>query len=343
MLRPVLGLAAASRAVSAPASALRRPPLSLDLHQSPAGLRSRSGLPFLCGVSLRPFPPPSWHAPSVIRSLTTSPPRWSDPKHHLDSSSNSSSSSHTPSPPPPETNAPPVEDPIPVQTSINPAPSPPPPPPFWQRLGPLTTAANAYARAQHRRPWATQFLTALVIYFLADLSAQSLSVDPYDPSRTARNLFIGGASAIPTYYWFLFLSHNFNFASSRLLSLAVKILINLAVFTPFFNAYFFGAQAFLATGDVQAVVDRIVFAVPPSTLNSWKFWPWVTAFNFWCVPVHYRSVFAGTISIGWQTYLAWLNRLAELAAAEKKATRGEEHQEEEKKQEEKQVGVVDVE
>lgn len=308
MIRPVLGLAAASRAASAPASALRRQPLSLDI-QPPSRLRSRPGL-FLGCFALRPCAP-SWHPTALSRSFFCGPPRWSDPQRHIN---NYNKSNDTPSPPP-ETNInTSTEDPIPIPTTITP---PPPPTPIWQRLGPLTTAANAYAGAQQRRPWATQFLTALVIYLLADLSAQSISADPYDPARTARNLTIGGASAIPTYYWFLFLSHNFNYASSRLLSLGVKILINLAVFTPLFNAYFFGAQAFLATGSLGAVVDRIVFAVPPSTLNSWKFWPWVTAFNFWCVPMHYRSVFAGTISIGWQTYLAWLNRMAELAAAKK--------------------------
>lgn len=201
-------------------------------------------------------------------------------------------------------NTPPAEDPIPIQSTV-------PPVPFWQRLGPLTTAANAYARSQRDRPWATQFFSALVIYLIADLSAQSIGSDDYDPKRTARNLVIGGTSAIPTYYWFLFLSHNFNYAS-RLLSLGTKILINLAIFTPLFNSYFFGAQAFLSGCSLDAVVDRIVFAVPPSTFNSWKFWPWVTAFSFTFIPVQYRSVFAGIISIGWQTYLAWLNRKAEL-------------------------------
>jgi hypothetical protein len=198
---------------------------------------------------------------------------------------------------------------MPIQSTV-------PPVSLWQRLGPLTTAANAYARAQRDRPWATQFFSALVIYLIADLSAQSISTDDYDPKRTARNLVIGGTSSIPVYYWFLFLSHNFNYAS-RLLSLGTKIFVNLAFFTPFFNSYFFGAQALLSGCSLDAVWDRIVFAVPPSTLNSWKFWPWVTAFSFTFIPAQYRSVFAGVISIGWQTYLAWLNRKAELLSGQK--------------------------
>lgn len=33
------------------------------------------------------------------------------------------------------------------------------------------------------------------------------------------------------------------------------------------------------------------------------------------IPLEYRSVFAGVIAIGWQTYLSYLNRLAELRAS----------------------------
>lgn len=78
----------------------------------------------------------------------------------------------------------------------------PAPLPLWQRLGPLTTAMTAYGRAQRRRPWGTQFVSALVIYCLADLSAQNISSDdPIDPVRNLRSMFIGGLSAIPTYLW----------------------------------------------------------------------------------------------------------------------------------------------
>lgn len=74
--------------------------------------------------------------------------------------------------------------------------------PFWQRLGPLTRAGQAYARAQRRRPWATQLATTLVIYLCADVSAQRMGgKEDYDPRRTARSLVIGGVSSIPSYTW----------------------------------------------------------------------------------------------------------------------------------------------
>lgn len=73
--------------------------------------------------------------------------------------------------------------------------------PFWQRLGPLTRLAQAYGRAQRSRPYVTQLCSSLVIYFAADISAQSISGSEYDPKRTGRSLTIGAISAIPSFEW----------------------------------------------------------------------------------------------------------------------------------------------
>ncbi|KAI0525888.1 hypothetical protein F5B22DRAFT_258132 [Xylaria bambusicola] len=114
------------------------------------------------------------------------------------------------------------EIPIPVPSIV-------PPPPFWQRLGPLTRAVQAYGRAQRARPWVTQVASTLVVYLCADFGAQWISrggideVDnevkgqgtgakkdheitteagrKHDWARTARSLAIGGTAAIPGYMW----------------------------------------------------------------------------------------------------------------------------------------------
>ncbi len=44
---------------------------------------------------------------------------------------------------------------------------------FWQRLGPLTRAAQAYARAQRKRPYTTQVCTSLLIYLCSDRASTS--------------------------------------------------------------------------------------------------------------------------------------------------------------------------
>ncbi|KAI8630652.1 hypothetical protein F5Y19DRAFT_52435 [Xylariaceae sp. FL1651] len=218
-----------------------------------------------------------------------------------------------------------IEDHIPVPNTVAPLP-------FWQRLGPLTRAGQAYARAQRARPWRTQVLTTLFIYLCADFGAQQMNpsvgsiVDgnageadvevsvskerKHDWARTARSLVIGGTAAIPGYLWFTFLSRSFNY-SSRVFSIAARVVVNQLTFTPLFNTYFFGSQALLS-GDTPAEAwRRICHTVPVSFVNSCKLWPAVTAFSFAFIPFEYRSIFAGVIAVGWQTYLSFLNGRAE--------------------------------
>jgi protein Mpv17 len=85
-----------------------------------------------------------------------------------------------------------------------------------------------------------QFMSALVIYFVGDVVAQSIGTPAAseadeeergwlqkwaverDWARTARALFIGGLAAVPGYRWFLWLGNSFNY-SSKLLSLGTKV------------------------------------------------------------------------------------------------------------------------
>ncbi|KAJ1333221.1 protein Mpv17 [Microdochium nivale] len=250
-------------------------------------------------------------------------------------------------------------DPIPTPAAPVPPPPTSSPTSFWQRLGPVTRAGEAYAKAQRRRPYVMQTAATLVIYLAGDLCAQYIGRDTttttdiandtnnsgakttdttlqqqqqqqqqpsfasqYDPYRTLRSMTIGGLAAIPGWHWFLFLSNSFNFPQSRALSILVKVAVNQAFFTPVFNSYFFGAHSLLAGSTPQEALERIKRAVPVSMVNSLKLWPAVTAFSFAFVPIEFRSLFAGGVAIGWQTYLSFLNKEAAEAAgrAEAEAT-----------------------
>ena len=116
---------------------------------------------------------------------------------------------------------------------------------------------------------------------------------------------------------FVWLGQSFNF-SSRVLSIVTKVAVNQLTFVPIFNSYFFGMQSLLAGDSVECTVDHIKRTVPVSFINSCKLWPMVTAISFAFVRLEYRSVFSGVIAVGWQTYLAFLNRQAEMQS-EKKA------------------------
>lgn len=76
-------------------------------------------------------------------------------------------------------------------------------PSIWRRLGPLSRAAEAYSRANKRRPWVTQFTSSLVIFGLADLNAQRIGGKEYDPIRTRNMLVTGAVFSIPAYEWYV--------------------------------------------------------------------------------------------------------------------------------------------
>ncbi|KAK5124374.1 hypothetical protein LTR85_001591 [Meristemomyces frigidus] len=195
------------------------------------------------------------------------------------------------------------------------------PGPAWAWIEPLAAPMRAYGNMQKRRPLLVQLESTLVIYFLGDLSAQTMQTGafaegPYEPSRGLRALVIAATISIPSYKYFLFLGNHFNY-SSHLVSIAVKVLVNQTFFTPLFNTYFFGMQSLLSGATLAEAKRRVVDTVPISWKNSWKVWPLVTAFSFTFIPPQNRSVFAGVIAIFWQTYLSWLNKNAEAMEKER--------------------------
>jgi protein Mpv17 len=131
---------------------------------------------------------------------------------------------------------PPVAQKAPEAASTIPGPS-------WLWLEPIYGPFRAYGRVQQRKPYMTQFISSLVIYFVGDLVAQSIAEpipkeaaveedeekgwvqewsDNRDWHRTGRSLMIGGVSSIPAYKWFLWLGNNFNYGS-KILSLTTKV------------------------------------------------------------------------------------------------------------------------
>jgi protein Mpv17 len=114
----------------------------------------------------------------------------------------------------------------------------------WLWLEPIYEPFRAYGRVQQRKPYMTQFISSLIIYFVGDMVAQSLTEptleevvledveekgwvqewsDNRDWHRTGRSLLIGGLSSIPAYRWFLWLGNNFNYGS-KILSLTTKVI-----------------------------------------------------------------------------------------------------------------------
>ncbi len=113
---------------------------------------------------------------------------------------------------------------------------------------------------------------------------------------------------------FYVLARYFNY-KSKALSITAKVVFNQLTFAVAFPTYFFGMQALLSGESLAGTIQRLQDTVPRSWQNSWKVWPAAMAFNLSFVPLEYRALFSGIIAIGWQTYLSWMNRQAELKEA----------------------------
>lgn len=100
------------------------------------------------------------------------------------------------------------------------------------------------------------------------------------------------------------------------LSVATRVLFNQFTFAPMINIYFFTMQALLTGADP---VERVKEKGPITWLNSLYVWPPVIAFNLAYVPVQFRGIVAGCVSVCWQTYLSIQNKKAELEEAKRKA------------------------
>ncbi|KAK4183505.1 hypothetical protein QBC35DRAFT_518173 [Podospora australis] len=190
--------------------------------------------------------------------------------------------------------------------------SQPPPPPFpkdsiWMKLGPLSKAVLAYSRAANRRPYVTQFCTSIVIFGVGDLGAQAIGGKDYEAIRTARSIAIGSSISIPVYLWFQYLATSFNYPS-KIVSIATRVAVNQAVFTPLNNTWFFGMQKLLAGGTPEEVGEHIANTVPRTWYNAFKVWPAVMALNFAFVPRQFIPVVSGSVAMCWQVYLSYLNK-----------------------------------
>lgn len=45
----------------------------------------------------------------------------------------------------------------------------------------------------------------------------------------------------------------------------------------------------------------------PALKTNWLVWPAVQTVNFTFLPLQYRVLFANVVSIGWNSYLSWVN------------------------------------
>ncbi|KOS19738.1 Protein SYM1 [Escovopsis weberi] len=158
------------------------------------------------------------------------------------------------------------------------------------------------------RPLLTQAITTSVLFATGDITSQQLierrGLKKHDFTRTGRMALYGGCVFGPAATtWLGFLARRVNHKHPRIETLA-RVACDQLLFAPVAIGAFLGSMAALEGSSAQ---QRLQTTWWPTLQTNWMVWPFVQCINFTFVPLHYRLLFANVISIGWNSYLSWVN------------------------------------
>ncbi|TQV98485.1 hypothetical protein V2A60_007777 [Cordyceps javanica] len=158
------------------------------------------------------------------------------------------------------------------------------------------------------RPLLTQSITTAVLFATGDITAQQLvdqrGLEKHDFARTGRMALYGGVVFGPAATtWFNFLARRITFTNKRVETLA-RVFVDQSVFAPTMIGVFLSS---MATMEGNSAKERLEKTWWPALRTNWMVWPFVQTINFAFLPLQYRVLFANVISIGWNSYLSWVN------------------------------------
>ncbi|PHH86864.1 hypothetical protein CDD83_9646 [Cordyceps sp. RAO-2017] len=158
------------------------------------------------------------------------------------------------------------------------------------------------------RPLLTQSVTTAVLFATGDITAQQLvekrGVQKHDLTRTGRMALYGGCVFGPVATtWFGFLARRISLSNRRLETLA-RVACDQTLFAPVMIGVFLSS---MATMEGASPRERLEKTWWPALKTNWMVWPFVQIVNFTFLPLQHRVLFANIISIGWNSYLSWIN------------------------------------
>ncbi|KAH6900031.1 putative integral membrane protein, Mpv17/PMP22 family [Thelonectria olida] len=158
------------------------------------------------------------------------------------------------------------------------------------------------------RPLLTQSVVTAVLFATGDITAQQLvekkGVKGHDLARTGRMALYGGFVFGPAATtWFGFLSRNVNARNKRLETVA-RVACDQLLFAPVAIGVFLGSMATMEGASAKERLNNVWW---PALSTNWCVWPFVQMINFTFLPLQHRVLFANIVSIGWNSYLSWVN------------------------------------
>ena len=75
-------------------------------------------------------------------------------------------------------------------------------------------------------------------------------------------------------------------------------------FAPVMIGVFLSSMATMEGGSPKHKLETTWW---PALKANWMVWPFVQMVNFTFLPLQHRVLFANVVSIGWNSYLSWVN------------------------------------
>jgi protein Mpv17 len=103
--------------------------------------------------------------------------------------------------------------------------------------------------------------------------------------------------------WFGFLARRV-VLPNRKMEILARVACDQLAFAPVMIGVFLSSMATMEGTSAKARLDKSWW---PALQTNWLVWPFVQVINFGFMPLQYRLLFANIVSIGWNSYLSFVN------------------------------------
>lgn len=161
------------------------------------------------------------------------------------------------------------------------------------------------------RPVLTKGITAGVIFTVADISSQMITLEPADSLDLIRTLRMAGYGMLisgPTLHlWFNSVSR---FLPRRdTLTTFKKMFLGQTVYGPLMTAVFFSVNAALQGETAAEIFARLKRDLIPTLISGLVYWPMCDFVTFKFVPVRLQPLVSNSFSFLWTIYLTYMASL----------------------------------
>lgn len=121
--------------------------------------------------------------------------------------------------------------------------------------------------------------------------------------RIARKLIAAVVFGPAATKWYAFLQKRINLRSENA-TIAARVLADQTVFATCNLAFFLSSMSVMEGSDPKEKLEKSYWS---GIKANWALWPAVQAVNFKLVPLEHRVLVVNIVSLGWNSFLSWLN------------------------------------